>query len=73
LRDGSWKELEASELVPGDIVQVKMGDSIPADIRILEMKSVAFSADESSLTGEPVAVQKDVDTVEESAEDVIQA
>lgn len=73
MRDGQWQELDAPELVPGDIVQVKMGDNIPADIRILEMKSVAFSADESSLTGEPVAVQKSSDVVEESGEDVIQA
>jgi magnesium-transporting ATPase (P-type) len=33
-----------------------MGDNVPADIRILEMKSIAFSADQSSLTGESVAV-----------------
>ena len=35
------------------------------------MKSIAFSADESSLTGEPIAVQKDVETVDAKAEDII--
>jgi H+-transporting ATPase len=34
-RDGEWKTLEASELVPGDIIGVKLGDVIPADGRLL--------------------------------------
>lgn len=36
LRDGRWKEEEASILVPGDIISIKLGDIIPADSRLLE-------------------------------------
>jgi P-type E1-E2 ATPase len=36
LRDGRWSEEEASVLVPGDIVSIKLGDIIPADARLLE-------------------------------------
>lgn len=36
LRDGQWREEDASILVPGDIISVKLGDIIPADARLLE-------------------------------------
>lgn len=36
LRDGTWSEIEAAELVPGDIVSVRLGDVIPADCRLME-------------------------------------
>ena len=36
LRDGRWNEQDAAELVPGDIISVKLGDIIPADARLLE-------------------------------------
>ena len=36
LRDGRWNEQDASVLVPGDIVSIKLGDIIPADARLLE-------------------------------------
>lgn len=36
LRDGRWVEEDASILVPGDIISVKLGDIIPADARLLE-------------------------------------
>ena len=36
LRDGKWIEVDASVLVPGDIISVKLGDIIPADARLLE-------------------------------------
>lgn len=36
-RDGEWKTLEAAELVPGDIIGIKLGDVIPADGRLLEV------------------------------------
>jgi magnesium-transporting ATPase (P-type) len=35
-RDGQWQELDASILVPGDIISIKLGDIIPADARLLE-------------------------------------
>ena len=36
LRDGQWQEQDASILVPGDIISIKLGDIIPADARLLE-------------------------------------
>jgi H+-transporting ATPase len=36
LRDGQWQELDASMLVPGDIISIKLGDIVPADARLLE-------------------------------------
>merc|ERR1712172_264950 len=49
-RDGEKVTITAAELTLGDIVEVKFGDRIPADIRVLEAKS--FKVDNSSLTGE---------------------
>lgn len=49
LRDGRWSVVEAREVVPGDVISVKLGDLMPADVYII---SGEISADESSLTGE---------------------
>ncbi|HYP68165.1 MAG TPA: plasma-membrane proton-efflux P-type ATPase, partial [Thiobacillaceae bacterium] len=49
LRDGNWQVIAARELVPGDIVRVRPGDIIPADVKLL---SGALSVDQSALTGE---------------------
>ena len=49
LRDGIWLEKEAKELVPGDIIVVKLGDIVPADAKIIDGE---LSVDESALTGE---------------------
>ncbi|TPP56636.1 Calcium-transporting ATPase type 2C member 1 [Fasciola gigantica] len=56
IRSGRQLVLLASELVPGDLVVLSMGDRIPADIRIIE--AVGLRVDESSLTGETEAVSK---------------
>ena len=48
-RDSSWQIIPARELVPGDIVRVRPGDIIPADVKLL---SGALSVDQSALTGE---------------------
>mmetsp|Transcript_8549 Transcript_8549/g.12541 ORF Transcript_8549/g.12541 Transcript_8549/m.12541 type:complete len:781 (-) Transcript_8549:101-2443(-) len=59
LRDQKWIDgTDASRLVPGDVVLVRTGDRIPADIRIIALRSSGLSVDESSLTGESVTVQK---------------
>jgi len=50
LRDGEKVTIQATELTLGDIVEVKFGDRIPADLRVLEARS--FKVDNSSLTGE---------------------
>ena len=58
LRDGSWTQVDAKELVPGDIVQLTSGDCVPADIRVVEIHSIALQAGQAALTGESVSVQK---------------
>jgi len=55
-RDGKVRELPASSLVPGDIVVVEGGDVVGADLRLLEASKL--QADESSLTGESIPVNK---------------
>ncbi|HMA11564.1 MAG TPA: plasma-membrane proton-efflux P-type ATPase [Steroidobacteraceae bacterium] len=55
LRDGSWQLVPARELVPGDIVRVRPGDLIPADVKLL---AGALSVDQSALTGESQEVDK---------------
>ncbi|MCU7796550.1 MAG: HAD-IC family P-type ATPase [Candidatus Thiodiazotropha sp. (ex Myrtea spinifera)] len=57
LRGGESYEVDAEELVPGDIVLLASGSRIPADIRLLE--SLDLEIDESLLTGESIAVLKD--------------
>ncbi|KAL0384981.1 UNVERIFIED_CONTAM: Plasma membrane ATPase 1 [Sesamum radiatum] len=56
LRDGRWSEEEASILVPGDIISIKLGDIIPADARLLEGDPLKI--DQSALTGESLPVTK---------------
>ncbi|NOX97816.1 MAG: plasma-membrane proton-efflux P-type ATPase [Nitrospirae bacterium] len=58
LRDGKWLEISARELVPGDVVRVRLGDIIPADIKLVE--GDYLSIDESALTGESLPVEKHV-------------
>lgn len=50
VRDGDKVTIKAEELTLGDIIEVKFGDRVPADMRVLEAKS--FKVDNSSLTGE---------------------
>ncbi|CAM8961534.1 unnamed protein product [Rhodiola kirilowii] len=56
LRDGSWSERDASILVPGDIISIKLGDIVPADARLLEGDPLKI--DQSALTGESLPVTK---------------
>ncbi|KAK4774494.1 hypothetical protein SAY86_009429 [Trapa natans] len=56
LRDGKWSEQDASILVPGDIISIKLGDIIPADARLLE--GDPLKVDQSALTGESLPVTK---------------
>ena len=64
IRNGTSRILLARELVPGDIIILEEGDSIPADARIIESKNLRCI--ESSLTGESVPVGKDVETLPEN-------
>ncbi|KAI3687211.1 hypothetical protein L1987_80905 [Smallanthus sonchifolius] len=56
LRNGKWNEEDASVLVPGDIISIKLGDIIPADARLLQGDPLKI--DQSALTGESLPVSK---------------
>ncbi|MFF3065405.1 cation-translocating P-type ATPase [Oerskovia sp. NPDC057915] len=60
-RDGAWAQVDADDLVPGDVVRVRSGDRVPADLRLLT--GVNLRVDESALTGESVPASKSVDAV----------
>ncbi|KAG5263068.1 hypothetical protein AALO_G00282160 [Alosa alosa] len=55
--------IKAREIVPGDIVEVSVGDKVPADIRIIAIRSTTLRIDQSILTGESVSVIKHTDPV----------
>ena len=57
IRDGEEKIIDASELVPGDIIRLEAGDFVPADARLLH--SAGLKSEESALTGESVPSEKD--------------
>jgi Ca2+-transporting ATPase len=56
IRDGRARRLDATDLVPGDLVVLDTGDRVPADVRVVEATQLA--CDESALTGESVPVPK---------------
>lgn len=57
LRDGETREIDAEEIVPGDIIWMESGNRVPSDVRLLT--SQGLEIDESLLTGESLPVQKD--------------
>ena len=57
-RNGEWQEVDAPTLVPGDILRVRLGDILPADIKLTEGEYL--SVDQSALTGESLPVDKKV-------------
>jgi magnesium-transporting ATPase (P-type) len=64
-RDGRWSEVAAEDLVPGDVVRLRSGDRVPADLRVTE--ATELRTEESGLTGESEPVTKQVDAVAEDA------
>ena len=62
-RDGEQKSIPATEVVPGDILDLQEGDSIPADARIIKFKNLTTV--EASLTGESMPIDKDTEPVDE--------
>ncbi|BBZ52081.1 plasma-membrane proton-efflux P-type ATPase [Mycobacterium heidelbergense] len=56
LRDGAWVTVAVRELVPGDVVRVRLGDVMPADLRVLD--DVTLEVDQSAMTGESLAVSR---------------
>ena len=65
LRDGAVVLLPARELVVGDVILLEAGDMIPADGRLIE--NASLKVDESALTGESLAVEKNIDPILEEA------
>src|SRR5262245_18443384 len=61
IRSGERRTIPAAEIVPGDIVLIEEGDTIPADGRLVE--SAALQTAEAALTGESLPVSKDVDAI----------
>ncbi|PNY26368.1 Calcium-transporting ATPase 3 [Tolypocladium capitatum] len=59
LRDGKTKVIPNPEVVPGDVVLLKMGDTVPADLRVFEAMNLA--CEEGQLTGESIPVEKTTD------------
>ncbi|CDQ88383.1 unnamed protein product [Oncorhynchus mykiss] len=59
----SVQKIKANVMVPGDIVEVSVGDKVPADIRIVAIRSTTLRIDQSILTGESVSVIKHTDPV----------
>ncbi|XP_048135926.1 calcium-transporting ATPase 4, endoplasmic reticulum-type-like [Rhodamnia argentea] len=60
--------LPAKELLPGDIVELKVGDKVPADMRVLSLISSTFRVEQGSLTGESEAVSKTAKAVPENSD-----
>jgi Ca2+-transporting ATPase len=65
VRDGRKKEVDSTEVVPGDVVELEQGDAVPADARLIEAYSL--STDESALTGESESVSKSTGKVDDDA------
>ena len=66
LRDGKIAIIKSEDLVPGDIIHLEAGDSVPADARIIECASL--KVEESALTGESVPVEKTADALDSGEE-----
>ncbi len=69
IRSGNTQEVDASEIVPGDVVQIEAGDLVPADARIA--RSATLEVQEAALTGESAPISKDSTTL--AGDDVVLA
>ena len=61
LRGGEWQTLPAKELVPGDVIRIRLGDIIPGDLKLI--KGDYLQIDEAALTGESLPVEKHVSDI----------
>jgi len=74
LRDGKWESIDASMVVLGDMCEVRVGDRVPADMRLLALKTTTLRIEQSQLTGESESVGKVIEKLPEKDKDcVIQA
>ncbi|MBD2061706.1 cation-transporting P-type ATPase [Funiculus sociatus GB2-A5] len=65
IRNSSKVQVPSTELVPGDIVLLTSGDKVPADLRLVQARNLQIN--ESALTGESVAVEKDTQPIQKDA------
>ncbi|KAM0792265.1 hypothetical protein ACM66B_004957 [Microbotryomycetes sp. NB124-2] len=65
IRDGKPLKVHASEVVPGDLITVAVGDKIPADARVVSISSASFTVDQALLTGESHSVSKSTQVVKD--------
>jgi Ca2+ transporting ATPase len=63
LRNGQIDRVHATDLVPGDLISVAVGDKIPADARLVSISSSNFRVDQAILTGESQSVNKSLEVV----------
>ncbi|CRG87964.1 Ca2+ transporting ATPase, sarcoplasmic/endoplasmic reticulum [Talaromyces islandicus] len=66
VRNGTLQKIKAEELVPGDVINIAVGDRIPADCRLLSVQSNSFRVDQAILTGESESVSKDIAVVKDT-------
>lgn len=71
IRNGNEEKIDTRYLVPGDVIIVKAGDMLPADVRFLEITDL--SIDESTLTGESMPVKKEYSALSQPAKTVFDA
>ena len=66
IRNGEHVEIDAVELVPGDLVEVRVGNKAPADMRVVKMNTTTLRVEQSQLTGESESVSKDLEALPSS-------
>ena len=71
-REGRLRNVPAAELVPGDVVELAVGNKVPADVRLIAVRGEALSVDQSILTGESGSVEKFAGAVSVGVAAVIQ-
>lgn len=70
IRHGEINKIDSKYLVPGDIVQLYEGEKVPADIRLIDIKTPTFQVDQSSMTGEVDPKFKEIDTINKEELDI---
>lgn len=73
LRHGEMITIPARELVRGDIVEFRVGDKIPADLRLISMKTTTIRVEQAQMTGESTSVEKEIDALPNTTENIIQS
>ena len=68
IRNGKHVSIVSKDIVPGDIVELRVGDKVPADMRVLRLISSTFRVEQGSLTGESEAVSKTAKAVPEDTD-----